>query len=168
MQPARHLHAPRLGLQRLLLGTFTIGGLERGKRGEPQVVVSFDIDANGILQVSAKDKETGAHAQITITSTASRNSKDDVARMVREAEAFAAEDQRLRKKAEARRQLEDLIFDIMDGESTARQRAAAEEAETWLEENRDTFDRVTLQELQRRKTELQRMQQADDDRRRRD
>ena len=151
-----------------LLGTFTIGGLERGKRGEPQVVVSFDIDANGILQVSAKDKETGAHAQITITSTASRNSKDDVARMVREAEAFAAEDQRLRKKAEARRQLEDLIFDIMDGESTARQRAAAEEAETWLEENRDTFDRVTLQELQRRKTELQRMQQADDDRRRRD
>ena len=59
--------------------------------------------------------------------------------------------------------LEDLIFDIMDGESTAR-RAAAEE-ETW---NRDTFDRVTLQELQRRKTELQRMQQADDDRRRRD
>ena len=82
--------------------------------------------------------------------------------------SFAAEDQRLRKKAEARRQLEDLIFDIMDGESTARQRAAAEEAETWLEENRDTFDRVTLQELQRRKTELQRMQQADDDRRRRD
>ena len=118
--------------------------------------------------MSAKDKETGAHAQITITSTASRNSKDDVARMVREAEAFAQEDQRLRKKAEARRQLEDLIFDIMDGESTARQRAAAEEAETWLEENRDTFDRVTLQELQRRKTELQRMQQADDDRRRRD
>ena len=69
---------------------------------------------------------------------------------------------------DARRALEDLIFDIMDGESTARQRAAAEEAETWLEENRDTFDRVTLQELQRRKTELQRMQQADDDRRRRD
>ncbi|EOD10959.1 hypothetical protein EMIHUDRAFT_311681 [Emiliania huxleyi CCMP1516] len=93
------------------LGEFTITGIERAKRGEPQIEVSMDIDANGILSVSAKDKTTGAKASTTIAATASRNSNEDVARMVEEARVNAAADKVLREKAEAKRLLEDAIFD---------------------------------------------------------
>ena len=91
------------------LGKFTINGLERAKRGEPQVVVTFDIDANGILSVTAVDKVTNAKGSVTITSTTARNSKADVARMVADAERFAADDAKLKQKTEARRMLEDLV-----------------------------------------------------------
>ena len=101
------------------LGKFTITGLQRAKRGEPQVVVTFDIDANGILSVTAIDKVTNAKGTITITSTTARNSKADVARMVADAERFAAADGVLKAKAEARRVLEDLIFDLQDDDNVA-------------------------------------------------
>jgi len=130
------------------LGKFTISGLERAKRGEPQVVVTFDIDANGILSVSAVDKSTGAKASIVITSTAARNSKDDVARMVKEAERFAAEDAVLKKKADARRALEDMIYDVLDDDdASASAKQAAEEAEEWI---RSGFDVVSLDDIEKK------------------
>jgi len=129
------------------LGKFTISGLERAKRGEPQVVVTFDLDANGILSVTAVDKVTNARGAVTITSTTARNSKADVARMVADAEQYAAADAQLKQKAEARRMLEDLIFDMMDEEShtsSGRKQQAAEEADEWL---RDAFERLTVEEI---------------------
>jgi len=96
------------------LGKFTITGLERAKRGEPQVVVTFDIDANGILSVTAVDKVTNARGAVTITSTTARNSKADVARMVADAEKYASADAALKQKVEARRMLEERLFTLDD------------------------------------------------------
>jgi heat shock protein 1/8 len=129
------------------LGKFTITGIERAKRGEPQVMVTFDIDANGILSVTAVDKVTNARGAVTITSTTARNSKEDVARMVADAEKFAAADAKLKQKADARRALEDLIFDMMDDESPAassKKAKAAEEAELWLQ---DEYDEIGPEEI---------------------
>merc|ERR1711959_269704 len=75
-----------------LLGKFELGGIPPAPRGVPQIEVTFDIDANGILNVSAEDKTTGKKkANITITNDKGRLSKDDIERMVREAEQFADE-----------------------------------------------------------------------------
>jgi len=129
------------------LGKFTINGLERAKRGEPQVVVTFDIDANGILSVTAVDKVTNAKGSVTITSTTARNSKADVARMVADAERFAADDAKLKQKTEARRMLEDLLFDMMDDDtvsSSSSKHKAAEDAEEWL---KDEFERISVEDI---------------------
>merc|ERR1712070_1058591 len=101
------------------LGRFTISGLERAKRGVPQVCVTFDVDANGILSVTALDKVTSAKASVTITSTTARNSPAEVAKMVEEAKRFAAVDDELKRKAEARRSLEDVVFSILDNEDAS-------------------------------------------------
>ena len=137
------------------LGKFTINGIERAKRGEPQVVVTFDIDANGILSVTAVDKATGAKGSVTITSTTARNSKDDVARMVADAEKYAAVDAQLKQKAEARRALEDLIFDLTDDDSStsAAKKRAAEDADEWLKD----FDAITVEEIHAKYRQLRSM-----------
>lgn len=134
------------------LGEFTISGLERAKRGVPQVLVTFDIDANGILSVTAVDKTTNVKASITISSTTSRNSKEDVARMVKDAEKYAEEDAKLQKKAEARRKLEDLLFDILDSEdANDRQKTKAALAEDWI---KSSFDSASLEEINAKVAEL--------------
>jgi len=128
------------------LGKFTISGIERAKRGEPQVLVTFDIDANGMLSVNAVDKTSNAKASIVITSTAARNSKEDVTRMVKEAEKYAAEDAVLKKKADARRVLEDHIYDVMDNDdSLDKAKETAGEAEEWL---RYSFEQASLSEIE--------------------
>jgi molecular chaperone DnaK len=81
------------------LGRFQLVGLAAAPRGVPQIEVTFDIDANGIVNVSATDKATGKEQRITI-SGASGLSKDEVDRMVKDAEANAAEDQKKRQEAE--------------------------------------------------------------------
>ena len=134
------------------LGMFTISGIARGKRGEAEILVTFDLDANGILSVSATDKATGAKNQIVITSTTQRNTKDDVDRMVADGERFAAEDAKLQKKAEARRECEDAIFDLADDEAAPEKaRDAAELAEEWLQSN---FERLSVDEIRAKATEL--------------
>jgi len=135
------------------LGKFTISGLERAKRGEPQVVVTFDVDANGILSVTAVDKATGARGSVTITSTTARNSRDDVARMVADAEKYAAVDAQLKQKADARRALEDLIFDMMDDESAPRKVSAAEEADNWLKD----FEMLSVEDINAKYRQLRAM-----------
>ena len=91
------------------LGRFHLTGIPPAPRGLPQIEVAFDIDANGILNVSARDVATGKQQQITITAS-SGLSKDDVERMVREAEAHAAEDTRRREQIEVRNQIDALVY----------------------------------------------------------
>ncbi len=91
------------------LGTFELQGIAPAPRGIPQVEVTFDIDANGIVHVSAKDKGTGKEQSMTITGGSSL-SKDDIERMVREAEEHAAEDKARRATAETRNTAEQLAY----------------------------------------------------------
>ena len=93
------------------LGRFNLVGLPPAPRGMPQIEVGFDIDANGIVNVQAKDKGTGKEQKITITAS-SGLSKDEVDRMMREAEAHADEDKKRRAVTEARNQADGLIYQI--------------------------------------------------------
>jgi molecular chaperone DnaK len=91
------------------LGNFELTGLPPAPRGVPQIEVTFDIDANGIVHVSAKDRGTGREQSMTITG-GSALSKDDIDRMVREAEQYAEEDRRRREAVETRNQAEGLVY----------------------------------------------------------
>src|SRR5438067_12063902 len=91
------------------LGMFELAGLAPAPRGVPQIEVTFDIDANGIVHVSAKDLGTGKEQSMTITG-GSALPKDDIARMMREAEQFADEDKKRREAAETRNQAETLVY----------------------------------------------------------
>lgn len=93
------------------LGTFELTGIAPAPRGIPQVEVTFDIDANGIVHVSAKDKGTGKEQSMTITGGSSLG-KEDIERMVREAEEHAAEDKLRREAAEVRNNAEQLAYSI--------------------------------------------------------
>lgn len=93
------------------LGTFELTGIAPAPRGVPQIEVTFDIDANGIVHVSAKDKGTGKEQSMTITGGSSLP-KDDIERMVREAEEHAAEDKARRESAETRNSAEQLAYSV--------------------------------------------------------
>jgi len=93
----------------MTLGKFRLEGIPPAPRGVPQVEVTFDIDANGILNVSAKDKATGKEQRITITASTNLG-KDEVERMVRDAEAHAAEDKRRRETVELKNQADSLAY----------------------------------------------------------
>jgi len=93
----------------MLLGEFRLEGIPPAPRGTPQVEVTFDIDANGILNVSAKDRATGKEQKITITASTNL-SKQDIDRMVKEAQSNAAEDRRRRELADARNTADTLAY----------------------------------------------------------
>ena len=93
------------------LGKFHLTGLPPAPRGLPQIEVTFDIDANGILNVNAKDMATGKDQKITITSS-SGLSKEEVERMAKDADAHAAEDKTKREEVEARNQLDGMVYSI--------------------------------------------------------
>ena len=100
-----------MAAQNRTLGKFKLGGIPTAPRGMPQIEVTFDIDANGILSVLAKDKATGKDQKITITSS-SGLSKDEVDRMAKDAEAHAAEDKEQRESVEARNQLDSMVYNV--------------------------------------------------------
>ena len=100
-----------MAAQNRTLGKFKLGGIPLAPRGVPQIEVTFDIDANGILNVTAKDKATGKDAKIAITSS-SGLSKDEVERMAKDAEAHASEDKEQREKVEARNGLDSLVYNV--------------------------------------------------------
>src|SRR5207302_456678 len=93
------------------LGKFHLTGIPPAPRGIPEIEVTFDIDANGILNVTAKDKATGKDQKITITSS-SGLSKEEVERMAKEAESHAAEDKSKREEIEARNQLDGMVYQV--------------------------------------------------------
>ena len=93
-----------------ILGKFNLEGIPPAPRGVPQIEVTFDIDANGILNVSAVDKGTGKQNKITITNDKGRLSKDEIEKMVQDAEKYKAEDELIKKKVEAKNALENYCF----------------------------------------------------------
>ncbi|MFQ6637080.1 hypothetical protein Gotur_013096 [Gossypium turneri] len=95
-----------------LLGKFELTGIPPAPRGVPQINVCFDIDANGILNVSAEDKTAGVKNKITITNDKGRLSKEEIERMVQEAERYKAEDEQVKKKVEAKNALENYAYNM--------------------------------------------------------
>jgi molecular chaperone DnaK len=109
------------------LGRFQLVGLPPAPRGVPQIEVAFDIDANGIVNVSAKDMATGKEQKITISGS-SGLSKDDVSRLVKEAESHASEDQARRDLIDARNQADSLAYQVEKTINENRDRVPAADA----------------------------------------
>lgn len=95
-----------------MLGKFELTGIPPAPRGVPQIEVTFEVDANGILQVSAEDKGTGKAEKITITAEKGRLSDEEIQRMVREAEQYADEDKKVKERIDARNGLESYIYNL--------------------------------------------------------
>ncbi len=141
------------------LARFRLEGIPPAPRGVPQIEVTFDIDANGIVNVSAKDLGTGKEQKVTITAT-SNLSKDDVERMVREAEAHAAEDRRKREEAEVRNQAASLIYTTEKSLKEVGDRldaAARSDVESALNELKRVEQNGTAEEI---RSAVERLQQA--------
>merc|ERR1712227_787754 len=131
------------------LGKFNLEGIPPAPRGTPQIEVTFDIDANGILNVSAVDKGTGKQNKITITNDKGRLSKEDIEKMVQDAEKFKAEDEIVKKKIEAKNGFENYCFQMKNSLNEEKLKAvfteeekttiedAAKEGLQWLEGNAD-------------------------------
>jgi len=95
-----------------LLGKFDLNNIPPAPRGVPQIEVTFEIDANGILQVSAEDKGTGNKEKITITNDQNRLTPEDIEKMINDAEKFADEDSKLKERVEARNELESYAYSL--------------------------------------------------------
>jgi molecular chaperone DnaK len=134
------------------LGVFRLEGIPSAPRGIPQIEVTFDIDANGILNVNATDKATGKSQQITITASTNLN-ESDVERMVHEAEKHAAEDERRRRLIEARNQADHVIYETekslgsFNGQVPASQRQEIEAKIAELKEAKNGEDAGRIQQL---------------------
>jgi len=115
-----------------LLGKFELTGIPPAPRGVPQINVAFDIDANGILNVSAEDKTTGQKNKITITNDKGRLTKDDIERMVAEAEKYKAEDEQHKERIEAKNTLENYAYSMRNtlGEEKVASALSPEDKET--------------------------------------
>jgi len=130
-----------------LLGKFELTGIPPAPRGVPQIDVTFDIDANGILNVSAEDKTTGNKNRITITNDKGRLSKDDFERMVREAEQYKGQEEANKEKVEAKNGLENYAYslrntikdekiaDKLSSDDKAKLEKAIDDAIKWLDAN---------------------------------
>ena len=130
-----------------LLGKFELSGIPPAPRGVPQIEVTFDIDANGILNVSAMDKSSGKESKITITNDKGRLSKDEIERMVADAEKYKKEDEVQRDRISAKNSLESYCFnmkttindeklaDKIDADDKKKITDAIEDALKWMEAN---------------------------------
>jgi L1 cell adhesion molecule like protein len=116
-----------------LLGKFQLDGLPQMPRGTPQIEVSFDIDANGILNVNALEKSTGKAEKITITNEKGRLSADDIERMVQEAEKYKDEDDIVRAKIDSKVKLESYVYQVKDEIKDDKGIEKVKEIETVLE-----------------------------------
>jgi heat shock protein 5 len=134
-----------------LLGKFELSGIPPAPRGVPQIEVTFEVDANGILQVSAEDKGTGKAEKITITAEKGRLSEEDIERMVKEAEEFAEEDKKVKDRIDGRNALEGYLYNVknsiedeekgvggkISSEDKDTVSEAVKEALEWLDDNQE-------------------------------
>ncbi|CAM9725315.1 unnamed protein product [Ectocarpus sp. 12 AP-2014] len=148
-----------------VLGKFELTGLPPAPRGVPQIEVTFEIDANGILQVSATDKGTGKAEKITITADKGRLSEEEIERMVREAEEYAEEDKAVKDRIDARNSLESYLYNMKNllddeekGVSDKISEADKEELESTINEALDWLDETPdaeLEDLEDKKKEVE-------------
>ena len=148
-----------------LLGKFELTGIPPAPRGVPQIEVTFEVDANGILQVSAKDKGSGVSEKITITAEKGRLSEEEIQRMVQEAEEFAEEDKLMKKRIDARNGLEGYCYNLKntlnDEEKGLKDKMAESDVEAieeavsetleWLDENQE----ADLEEYEAKQKEIE-------------
>eukprot|EP00522_Entomoneis_paludosa_P006279 CAMPEP_0172446754 /NCGR_PEP_ID=MMETSP1065-20121228/6278_1 /TAXON_ID=265537 /ORGANISM="Amphiprora paludosa, Strain CCMP125" /LENGTH=660 /DNA_ID=CAMNT_0013197943 /DNA_START=92 /DNA_END=2074 /DNA_ORIENTATION=+ len=120
------------------LGKFELTGIPPAPRGVPQIEVTFEVDANGILQVSAEDKGTGKAEKITITAEKGRLSEEEIERMVREAEEYAEEDKKVKERIDARNGLESYIYNLKN---------TLEDDEKGLADNISAEDKKEMQDM---------------------
>merc|ERR1712078_63059 len=143
------------------LGEFHLDGIAPAPRGVPQIEVSFDLDANGVMNVSAKDKAGGGENTITIKNDKGRLSESDIERMVAEAEQYAAEDNAMKAKVESKNQLEHYVYSMRNSVSELQGKLdptdreivdkAVADAAAWLDANGD----ASKDEFDAKKTELE-------------
>ena len=132
------------------LGKFDLTGIPKAAKGVPQIEVSFEIDANGILQVHAEEKSAGIKNQITITNDKGRLSKEEIDQMLRDAEEFAEQDKVAKEKIDAKNSLESYIYSmknqIEDKEKLANKlsdedkqtiKDALKDTQNWMSANSD-------------------------------
>jgi len=132
------------------LGKFDLTGIPPAPRGVPQIEVTFEIDANGILQVSAEDKGTGNKEKITITNDQNRLTPEDIEKMIQDAEMFADDDKKLKERVESRNELEGYAYSLktqindkdklgskISDEDKETIETAVEAKISWLEENQE-------------------------------
>ena len=145
-----------------LLGHFELTGITPAPRGVPKIEVTFDIDANGIMTVTARDQSTGKSSHVTIKNDKGRLSKDEIDRMVNDAEKYRDEDERQRQRMDARNKLEAYLFSVRQALNDAGNNLSSEDRETastaceqtlaWLDGNslaeKEEFE-DKLQELQK-------------------
>lgn len=147
-----------------LLGKFDLNGIPPAPRGVPQIEVTFEIDVNGILRVSAEDKGTGNKEKITISNDQNRLTPEDIERMINDAEKFADEDKMLKEKVESRNELESYAYSLknqikdeekLGGKLTEDQKdtimSAVDEQIEWLDANPD----ADKEEYEEHKKELE-------------
>merc|ERR1712121_316218 len=146
------------------LGKFDLTGIPPAPRGVPQIEVTFEIDANGILVVSAEDKGTGSKEKITITNDQNRLTPEDIEKMINDAEKFADEDAKLKGKVEARNELESYAYSLknqlsdkeklggkLSDEEQSKIEEVINEKIAWLEENQD----ASAEDLKAQKKEME-------------
>merc|ERR1711981_1046268 len=132
------------------LGKFDMTGIPPAPRGQPQIEVTFEIDANGVLQVSAEDKGTATKEKITITNDQNRLTPEDIEQMIKDAEMFADEDKKLKERVESRNELESYAYSLKNqindkeklgakitDEDKEKIEEAVNEKISWLEENQE-------------------------------
>jgi len=143
-----------------LLGKFNLEGIPPAPRGIPQIEVTFDIDANGIMNVSAVDKTTGKTSKITITNEKGRLSKDEIEKLVKDAEKYKQEDEKVKKRVESRNSLENYIYNIrntlkdeklkdkISGEDRSKAESIVEDGLKWVESHQ-TADAEEFEQKQK-------------------
>uniref|UniRef100_A0A0N5AHC4 Heat shock 70 kDa protein C n=1 Tax=Syphacia muris TaxID=451379 RepID=A0A0N5AHC4_9BILA len=147
-----------------ILGKFDLTGIPPAPRGVPQIEVTFEIDVNGILHVTAEDKGTGNKNKITITNDQNRLSPEDIERMINDAEKFADEDKKVKEQVEARNELESYSYSLknqindkeklggkLDESDKKTIEEAVDEAISWLDSHKD----ASAEELQEQKKDLE-------------
>jgi len=146
----------------VLLGKFDLSGIPPALRGVPQIEVTFELDANGILNVEAKDKGSGKSERVTVTPDKGRLSQEEIERMIHEAEEYAEKDKEVRERVEAKNSLEGYLYNlknqITDKDKLATKleeddketiENAVKEGLDWLDSHSDA-DKETLSEKQKR------------------